>query len=203
MKTATLTPKQKDVLDYVRAYIEDHSYSPSYREIAQHLGLRSVATVAEHISTLEGKGFLNKDPLEARSLQVTPSWDERIFEIPLFGIIAAGAPISAIRTTETIEIPRSMMGRDVFALKVRGDSMVDDGILDGDYVVIQQTPSPNNGDIVVALLEEENVTLKRFYREGGKICLKPANKAYAPIYPHDVQIQGRVLGVIRQLNLAS
>ncbi len=202
MKSATLTPKQKEVLDYIRAYIEDHDYSPSYREIAQHLGVRSVATVAEHIETLHGKGYVEKDPLEARSLQVTPSWDERIFEIPLLGSIAAGAPISAIRTHETIEIPRSMMGRDVFALKVRGNSMVDDGILDGDFVVIQQTSAPRNGDIVVALLEQENVTLKRFYKEKDKICLKPANSEYAPIYAQDVQIQGRVLGVIRQLMTA-
>src|SRR5690606_9788674 len=94
----TLTPKQKAVLDYIRAYIEDHDYAPSYREIAEHLGLRSVATVAEHVETLREKGYLEKDPLEARSLQVTPTWDERTFEIPLMGSIAAGSPIAAIRT---------------------------------------------------------------------------------------------------------
>ncbi|MBI4032426.1 transcriptional repressor LexA [Candidatus Berkelbacteria bacterium] len=199
MSTKTLTPKQKTVLDYIRGFIEDHGYAPSYREIAAHLQLRSVATVAEHIETLEGKGFLEKGPLEARSLQVTPSWDERSFEIPLFGTIAAGSPIAAIRTNETIEIPRSMMGRDVFALKVRGDSMIEDGILEGDYVVIQRIREPRDGDIVVALLDQENVTLKRFYRKNGKVVLKPANKNYAPIYADDVEIQGKVLGVIRHL----
>lgn len=193
-----LTPKQKSVLDYLRAYIEDHNYAPSYREIAHHLSLKSVATVAEHVETLERKGFLSKDRLEARSIQVTPSWDERTFEVPLMGAIAAGSPIAAIRTNETIDIPRSMMGPDVFALRVRGDSMVDDGILDGDYVVIQRTSQPKNGDIVVALLEEENVTLKRYYKEKTGIRLQPANPKYPPIRTSHVDIQGKVLGVIRQ-----
>jgi len=195
-----LTPKQKSVLDYLRAYIEDHTYAPSYREIAEHLGLKSVATVSEHIETLERKGFLSKDRLEARSIQVTPAWDERTFEVPLMGAIAAGSPIAAIRTNETIDIPRSMMGPDVFALRVRGDSMVDDGILDGDYVVIQRTATPKNGDIVVALLEEENVTLKRYYKEKDVIRLQPANPKYPPIRTNQVDIQGKVLGVIRNLS---
>lgn len=201
MITTTLTPKQKTVLDYVRAFIRDHDYAPSYREIAEHLGLRSVATVAEHIATLHNKGHLEKEALEARSIQVTPLWDDRTFGIPLLGSIAAGSPIAAIRTHETIDIPRSMMGRDVFALRVSGDSMVDDGILDGDYVVIQRTEQPRNGDIVVALLEEENVTLKRYYKEKDRVRLQPANPKYGPIYTNNVQIQGRVLGVIRQLGL--
>lgn len=196
---AHLTPKQKSVLDYLRAYIEDHTFAPSYREIAQHLGLKSVATVAEHVETLERKGFLSKDRLEARSIQVTPSWDERTFEIPLMGIIAAGAPIAAIRTNETIDIPRSMMGPDVFALRVRGDSMIEDGILEGDYVVIQRTNQPKNGDIVVALLDDENVTLKRYYKEKDTIRLQPANPKYPPIRTNQVEIQGKVLGVIRSL----
>lgn len=195
----TLTPKQKLVLDYIRAYIEDHDYAPSFREIADHLNLRSVATIAQHIETLQEKGYLSKDRLEARSLQVTPAWDERVFEIPLLGAIAAGSPISAIRTKETIDIPRSMMGPDVFALRVRGDSMIDDGILDGDCVVIQRTATPKNGDIVVALLEEETVTLKRYYKEKDGVRLQPANPKYPAIRTKDVTIQGRVLGVIRQL----
>ena len=203
MGTASLTPKQKVILDYIRGYIEDHEYAPSYREIAEHFGLKSVATVAEHIGALQEKGHLDKDPLEARSLQLTPTWDERAYEIPLMGAIAAGSPIAAIRTSETIDIPRSMMGRDVFALKVSGDSMVDDGILDGDYVVIQRTDKPKNGDIVVALLEEDNVTLKRFYKEKGRIRLQPANPKYRPIYTDKASIQGKVLGVIRQLSFAS
>lgn len=203
MATTSLTPKQKVILDYIRGYIEDHEYAPSYREIAEHFGLKSVATVAEHIDALQEKGHLEKDRLEARSLQLTPTWDERAYEIPLMGAIAAGSPIAAIRTSETIDIPKSMMGRDVFALKVSGDSMVDDGILDGDYVVIQRTDKPKNGDIVVALLEEENVTLKRFYKEKGRIRLQPANPKYRPIYTDKARIQGKVLGVIRQLSFAN
>ncbi|MBI4022928.1 transcriptional repressor LexA [Candidatus Berkelbacteria bacterium] len=202
MKLATLTPKQKGILDYLRGYIEDHGYAPSYREIAEHFHLRSVATVAEHIDTLQAKGHLDKDGREARSLQLTPTWDERAYDIPLLGSIAAGSPIAALRTNETIDIPRSMMAPDVFALKVSGDSMQDDGILDGDYVVIQRTDRPRNGDIVVALLDEESVTLKRFYKERGRIRLQPANPKYKPIYTNHVNIQGRVLGVIRQLSLA-
>ncbi len=197
---AHLTPKQKSVLDYLRAFTEDHAYAPSYREIAEHLGLKSVATVAEHVETLERKGFLSKDRLEARSIQVTPAWDERTFEIPLMGAIAAGSPIAAIRTNETIDIPRSMMGPDVFALRVRGDSMIDDGILDGDYVVIRRTSTPRNGDIVVALLEQDNVTLKRYYKEKDAIRLQPANPKYPPIRTNQVDIQGKVLGVIRNLS---
>jgi repressor LexA len=191
------------VLDYVRAYIEDHEYAPSYREIAGFLGLKSVATVAEHIDTLKEKGYLNKVPTSARCIQLTPTWDERTFDIPLMGAIAAGSPIAAIRTNETIDIPRSMMGPDVFALRVSGDSMVEDGILDGDYVVIQKTLNPKNGDIVVALLEQENVTLKRFYREGDLVRLQPANPKYPPIRTNNVSIQGRVLGVIRMMSVLS
>src|SRR4030066_1040799 len=101
---------------------------------------------------------------EARSLQLTPRWDERTFEIPLLGLIAAGEPIEAIRTSETIDIPRDMMAKNVFALKVRGDSMIEEGIFDGDYIILEQTNTPNNGEIVVALLDNENVTLKRFYK---------------------------------------
>ncbi|MBI2590086.1 transcriptional repressor LexA [Candidatus Berkelbacteria bacterium] len=193
------TPKQKAVLEYLRTYINDHEYAPSYREIAQHFELKSVATVAEHIESLRLKGHICKDE-GARAVQVTPAWDERTHEIPLLGVIAAGNPIAAIRTNETIDIPRSMMGHDVYALKVSGDSMVHDGILDGDYVVIQRTKQPKNGDIVVALLEEENVTLKRYYKEKGRIRLQPANPKYPPIYTNDVSIQGRVLGVIRQFS---
>ena len=195
-----ITPKQKMVLDFVRNYIEDHDYAPSYREIASSLNLNSVATVAEHISALQTKGHLIKEQSEARSLQLTPRWDERVFEVPMLGIIAAGKPIDAIRTAETIDIPRSMMAPDVFALKVQGDSMIEDGILTGDYVIIRKTNEPKNGDIVVALLDDEYVTLKRYYKEKDYIRLQPANGKYPPIRTRHVTIQGKVLGVIRQLS---
>lgn len=193
-----LTKRQKEILDFIEEYIESHDYAPSYREIAENFKLTSVATVADHLENLKEKGYLVKDFREARSLQLTPRWDERNFEIPLSGTIAAGAPIEAIRTNETIDIPRDMVGKNVFALRVRGDSMIEDGILDGDYIIIEQTQNPNNGDIVVALLDNENATLKRFYKEKDHIRLQPANAQYRPIRVKKVIIQGRVVGVIRK-----
>ena len=194
----TLTKRQKEVLDYIEEYVNSHDYAPSYREIAEAFSLGSVATIADHIENLKEKGYLTKDYNEARSLQLTPRWDERGFEIPLIGTIAAGYPIEAIRTNETIDIPRDMMGKNVFALKVRGDSMIEDGIFDGDYIIIEQTDNPRNGEIVVALVDNENATLKRFYREKNRIRLQPANSNFKPIYSNKVIVQGRVKGVIRK-----
>lgn len=193
-----LTRRQKEVLEYLRTFIGKHDYAPSYREVADHFGFSSVATVAEHVETLKAKGYLENAENMARSIQLTPTWDERTFSIPLLGSIAAGLPIEAVRTTETIDIPKDMMGKNVFALKVRGDSMIEDGILDGDYVIIEQIAQPKDGDIVVALLEGNNVTLKRFYRESDHIRLQPANGNYAPIRAKRVVVQGRVRGVIRK-----
>lgn len=193
-----LTRRQKEILDYLRNFIAKHDYSPSYREVAEHFGFSSVATVAEHIDTLKEKGYLENEENMARSIQLTPTWDERTFSIPLLGSIAAGFPVEAVRTTETIDIPKDMMGRHVFALRVRGDSMIEDGILDGDYVIIEQTANPKNGDIVVALLEGNNVTLKRFYKEKDHIRLQPANGNYEPIRAKRVVVQGKVRGVIRK-----
>lgn len=193
-----LTKRQKEILDFIESFIESHDYAPSYREIAEFFHLGSVATVSDHLENLEEKGYLTKDSREARSLQLTPRWDERNFEIPLMGTIAAGYPIEAIRTNETIDIPRDMMGKNVFALKVRGESMIEDGIFDGDYIIIEQTENPKNGEIVVALVDNENATLKRFYKEKGRIRLQPANSNFKPIYSNKVVIQGRVKGVIRK-----
>lgn len=193
-----LTPRQTEILRYIEEYVETNDYAPSYREIADALQLRSVATVAEHIDALKTKGYLNKEPTLARSVQLTPVWDERSFEIPLLGSIAAGRPIEAIRTNETITVPRDMMGPNVFALKVRGDSMIDDGIFDGDYVIIEKVAQPKQGEVVVALLDGEAVTLKRFYLEKGRVKLQPRNPKYKPLYPKKVMVQGRVKGVIRK-----
>lgn len=195
-----LTRRQKEVLDYLKVFITKHEYAPSYREIADHFNYASVATVAEHIDSLKSKGYLENEENMARSIQLTPTWDERTFSVPLLGGIAAGLPIEAVRTSETIDIPRDMMGKNVFALRVRGDSMIEDGILDGDYVVIEQTQNPKNGDIVVALLEGNGVTLKRFYRETDHIRLQPANGRYQPIRAKRVVVQGKVRGVIRKFH---
>ncbi|MCX6809516.1 MAG: transcriptional repressor LexA [Candidatus Berkelbacteria bacterium] len=197
-KQLPLTKRQTEILNFIKSFIDENDYAPSYREIAKALGLSSVATVAEYINVLEQKGHLTRQSSCARALQLTPSWDERTFEVPLIGIIAAGHPIEAIRTNETIDIPRDMMGPSVFALKVSGDSMKDDGIFDGDYVIIEKTNNPRNGDIVVALVDNDNVTLKRFFREKRRIRLQPANKTYKPIYTKKALVQGRLRGVIRK-----
>ncbi len=193
-----LTKRQRQILDYLDSFIDEKGYAPSYREIAEYFDLSSVSTVAEHIDALAHKGYLNREANEARSLQLTPTWVEDTFEVALMGTIAAGSPIQAIRTRETIDIPRDMMGPNVFALRVRGNSMIEDGIFDGDYVIIEQADTAKNGDIVVALIDRENVTLKRFYKEKDHIRLQPANKSMKPIRVKDVTVQGKVKGVIRK-----
>ncbi len=197
-----LTRKQKDILEFIRHFIDDNGYAPSYREIAHYFELSSTGTVAEYINILEEKGYLTKDAMEARAIQLTPSFDDgvELHSIQLMGIIDAGRPIEAIRTNETIDIPRDMMGRKTFALRVRGESMIEDGILEGDYVIIEQTASPKNGDIVVALIDNANATLKRFYDEKANIRLQPANKTMKPMFfkKDRVTIQGKVRGVIRK-----
>lgn len=198
-----LTPKQKEILGFIEEFIEQNDYAPSYREIAEHFGFSSVATVAEHIENLKLKGYLNSDTSGYRSLKVTgvevePDSIFSGFSIPLLGAIQAGKPIEAVRTSETLEIPRDMMSKNVFALKVKGDSMKDDGILEGDYVVVEPCTNPRNGEIVVALINKDEVTLKRFYREKDHIRLQPANAKYQPIRVKKVVIQGKVRGVIRK-----
>lgn len=197
-----LTKRQKEILEYLRNFIEENGYAPSFREIAYYFDFSSTGTVAEYVSILEEKGYITKDALEARAIQLTPSFDDgtMLFAIPLSGVIDAGRPIEAIRTHETIDIPRDMMGRKTFALRVRGTSMIDDGILDGDYVIIEQCNAARNGEIVVALVDKENATLKRFYNEKAGIRLQPANSSMKPMIfsKKRVTIQGKVKGVIRK-----
>lgn len=197
-----LTKRQKEILEYLRNFIEENGYAPSYREIAYYFEFSSVGTVAEYVSILQEKGYITKDAMEARAIQLTPAFDDglEIFNIPLEGVIDAGRPIEAIRTHETIDIPRDMMGKKTFALRVRGESMIEDGILDGDYVIIEQTNAARNGDIVVALVDNENATLKRFYDEKDGVRLQPANSSMKPMHfaKKRVTIQGKVRGVIRK-----
>lgn len=204
-----LTKRQHEVLEFIESFIRHHDYAPTFRDIAAAFNFSSVATVADHVETLQQKGYLTKRRLAARAIQlIAPTHaglDDRFADVvdglgtvPLLGAIAAGTPIEAIETNLTIDIPRDMTGPNVFALRVRGDSMVDDGILDGDYVIVEQTNEPKNGDIVVALLDTGGVTLKRFYRERNRIRLQPANANYAPIFADNPTIQGKVRGVIRR-----
>ena len=202
-----LTKRQKEILDYVTQYLEVHGYAPSYREIAEAFKLGSVATVAEHVDTLISKGLLRKNENEARSLQlVQPSEEEfessQAVGLPIMGMIAAGQPIETISGhAETLEVPPFMVGRKhSYVLQVRGESMKDAGIMDGDYVVIQEKPEPSRGDMVVALVNGE-ATLKRYYKEKDHIRLQPENATMEPILVKPgtpFEIQGICIGVIRK-----
>lgn len=202
-----LTKRQKEILDYVTQYIEIHGYAPSYREIAEAFKLGSVATVAEHVDTLIAKGLLRKNENEARSLQLIQPTEED-FEsshavgLPIMGMIAAGQPIETISGhTETLEVPPFMVGRKhSYVLQVRGESMKDAGVMDGDYVVIQEKPDPSRGDMVVALVNGE-ATLKRYFKEKDHIRLQPENATMDPILVKPgtpFEIQGICIGVIRK-----
>ncbi|HOB76037.1 MAG TPA: transcriptional repressor LexA [Phycisphaerae bacterium] len=196
-----LTPKQMRILMLVRDYQRKHGYSPTMQEIADVLGITKV-TVFEHVSGLEKKGLLRRSRHRARSLELTQRVefpDESGATLPLVGHIAAGSPIEAIENPETIELDslfKSSAG--VYALRVRGDSMIDEHIRDGDLVVVERRETARDGETVVALLDDGEATLKKFYREGKKVRLQPANPAYAPIYVDNIRIQGVVVGVLRR-----
>lgn len=196
-----LTKKQAEVLHFVKEFLATHAYAPSYREIAEGLGLSSPATIFEHIRALHSKGFLRLDEGEARSVELAPKvgWFTKAIELPLVGSIAAGQPIEAIQEHERIAIPIELLPNlNCFVLQVKGDSMIDDGIFNGDYVVVERNFYPKNGDVVVALLKREHATLKRYYREQNRIRLQPANRKMKPIYVRNPVIQGIARAVLRR-----
>lgn len=195
-----LTKRQKEILTFVDNFIIRHDYAPSYREIANSFDYKSTATVAEFIEILTQKGYLKKDPSMARSLQLMPIVDQNTQEVALLGTIAAGQPIEAIRTSETVYVPKDMVKKGVFALRVRGDSMIEEGIFDGDYVIIEPTNTAKNGEIVVALIDNDKATLKRYYLKKKWISLEPANGKMKPIRTKKALIQGKVRGVIRKFH---
>ncbi|RME40869.1 MAG: transcriptional repressor LexA [Planctomycetota bacterium] len=198
-----LTPRQMDVLRMIRDVRRTHGYSPTLQEMADELGISKI-TVFEHVEGLVERGLLVRDPHKARSLEPTPRGlsclpDERPTRIPLVGRIAAGCPIEAVEDNEFIDLEEMFTSRyPVGVLTVSGDSMIDDQICDGDLVVYERRSTARNGDIVVALIDGEEATLKRFYREKNRVRLQPANERYKPIYPKNVEIQGVVIGVIRR-----
>jgi repressor LexA len=198
-----LTKKQRQILDYVESFVEGNGYSPSYEEIADHFGYSSLATVHEHLTNLETKGFLRKNYNKSRSLEIVHAdLHAPALELPLLGQVAAGLPIEALEDAqETVTVPHDMVRRgNNYVLRVRGDSMIDEQISDGDYIVVNSRQTAENGEMVVALVHGENATVKKFYREGTRVRLQPANPAMDPMYfPSDeVQIQGIVVGVIRR-----
>ncbi|GIU77198.1 MAG: LexA repressor [Bryobacteraceae bacterium] len=207
-----LTPRQKEVLDFLVAYLERHGFSPSFEEIAAGLNLSSLATVHKHISALEQKGYVRRRFNESRSIEVSPDYLEaererlegrrgRHKEVPLLGRIAAGSPVESVAMPETLNLGEFTESENVYALQVKGDSMIEDHICSGDFVLVERVAEVRDGEIVVALVDGMETTLKRLYREpGGKIRLQPANAEMAPIYvePERLEIQGRVLAVLRK-----
>ena len=197
-----LTKRQREILDYLNEFIQQHGYAPSLEEIGRRFGLSSLATVHKHLTNLQEKGFIKRAWNRSRSVELVPTRaGGRTLELPLLGYVAAGAPIDAITTTETIAVPDNLVGRlDTYVLRVRGDSMIDEQIRDGDYVIIEDRKNAENGEMVIALLGGTEVTLKKFYRENGHIRLQPANPAMQPLVigADHVQIQGVVVGVMRK-----
>jgi repressor LexA len=209
-----LTPRQKQVLDFLVLYTEKNGFSPSFEEIAGGLNLASLATVHKHITALEQKGYLKRRYNESRSIEVAESYKsaerERLQElvgtrasvqVPLLGRIAAGNPVEAVASPETLNFADFAGSTETYALQVRGDSMIDDHICSGDYVLVERVTQPRDGEIVVALINGDETTLKRIYREpDGMFRLQPANSAMDPILVRgeDLQVQGRVLAVLRK-----
>lgn len=198
-----LTPRQQQILEFIRGYSEAKGFAPSLQEIQSHLGLASVATVHKHVKNLQDRGALRREFHRSRALEVV---DEStvgtgVVELPLMGLVAAGLPIEAIDPGETIRVPEDMVGRArTFVLKVRGDSMIEDCIQDGDFVIVEERITARNGEMVVACIGSSDVTLKRFYREGDRVRLQPANPRFEPILVSDgdFRIQGVVVGVLRR-----
>lgn len=197
-----LSKRQSELLKFITEYLTQHGYPPSYQEIADNFKLSSRATVHEHIQTLREKGYLKLQEGVKRSLEPTKKFIDfaRSVFVPFVGLITAGQPIQAIEEKETIAVPAELVKDplNTYVLRVKGSSMIEDGIFDGDYVVAERNPSPKNGDVVVALLHNEYATLKKFYREKDRIRLQPANSSMKPIYVKDINIQGVVRAVIRK-----
>jgi len=206
MTLPPLTKKQKEVLNAIENFIQENGYTPSYREIAETLGLSSPSTVHQHVQALCEKGVINTgEDGSARSIELceTEQMSPLSVMLPLAGIITAGEPIEAVEQNEAMAIPTDFVldSQNSYVLKVKGRSMIEDGIFDGDYVVIERNHSPHNGDVVVALLDNQFATLKRFYREKDHIRLQPANSTMDPfIIRGDINIQGIVRAVIRKFS---
>lgn len=204
-----LTRRQKEVVDFIAEFVDENGYSPSYEEIARALKLASLATVHKHITALQTKNYLKRAHNQSRSVDLAPKYlierqrirRQQSLEVPLLGRIAAGRPVESVETRATLSFADFLTHSDTYALEVRGDSMIDDHICDGDMILVEKTAEARDGDIVVALVDGMETTLKRIYREpGGNVRLQPANSTMKPIYARadNVQIQGRLLAVLRK-----
>jgi repressor LexA len=208
--------RKQRIIEYIAETVRQRGYPPSVREIAEAVGLASTSAVHHHLEALDREGLLERGATHSRALRLTPAAQMRAggysssmsqmaakaFTLPVIGEIAAGGPIEAYQdASETLSVPEALAaGADAYVLKVRGDSMIDAHITDGDFVVIRKQDTARNGDIVVAQVEENAVTLKRFFKEKNKVRLQPANESYAPMYYDDVRIQGKLIGVIRRVD---
>lgn len=212
MDMRRLSPRQQHILEYIHQYVREHGYPPSVREIGRAVGLKSSSTVHGHLARLEAHGFLRRDASKPRAIELLhipghrrrtggagAARAPRVRHVPLLGRVAAGQPILAVQDPEsTFPLPSAWVGDEpVFMLRVQGDSMIDAGILSGDLLVVRQQDTAADGDIVVALLDDD-VTVKRFFREAQRIRLQPANQHMEPIYTNQVRILGRVIGLMRQ-----
>jgi repressor LexA len=215
----SLNPRQRQILDYLREHSRDHSYPPTVREIGRAVGLSSSSTVQNHLNTLETRGYITRDPAKSRTVEIVDAQESRgefrgesrgrsnIVNLPLIGRVAAGTPVLAVENVEEhLNVGTEIAGGDdSYALTVHGESMIDAGIHDGDIVVVSpRKDAPANGTIVVARIENENtgeseVTVKRFFREAGRIRLQPENSTMEPIYARELELEGVVVAVIRLL----
>ena len=197
-----LTRRQREIYDFIRSFVSEKGYSPSLEEIGDEFGLSSVATVHKHVHHLVEKGFLRKSWNRSRSVEPVEEPGAVSVSLPLLGFVAAGAPIEAVEVPETIDVPQELVRKqgESFVLRVRGDSMIDEQIRDGDYIVVESQPDAPDGETVVALIRNQDVTLKKIYRRGRTVRLEPANPAVPPIEvpAADVQIRGVVRGLIRR-----
>jgi repressor LexA len=200
------TQRQKEILDYITRFIERHGYEPSYAQIARHFGVSSKATIAKHIAALERRGLISRRDTDGAfnlAVKVEERPSEAICEVPLLGRIAAGAPLDAVEDSEPISIPRFLLGRvrpeRVYALRVTGDSMIDEHICDGDIALIENRTEARDGEIVVALIDGARATLKRLFRFGPEVELRPANSQLAPMRlpATSVRVQGIFRGLLR------
>jgi len=199
-----LTKRQREILNYLTAYSEQNGFAPSFEEIAENFSYNSLATVHEHLTNLERKGYIKRNYNESRAIEILPSEaSPRALELPLLGTVAAGLPIEAMEQNETFCVPETLVGRggSHYVLRVRGNSMIDEQIRDGDFVVVNERQRADNGEMVIALVNGTSATVKKYYRErDGRIRLQPANEMMPPIYVHenDIAIQGIVVGVMRR-----
>lgn len=200
-----LTKRQRQILDFLRSFLEEHGYAPSFDEIARAFGFASLATVHEHVSNLQRKGYIRRSYNQSRSIELAEDGvlHPRALELPLLGRVAAGAPIEAVPDGESLAVPEDMVrkGQRCFVLRVQGDSMIDEHIQDGDYIVVASQPTAADGEVVVALVGGEAATVKKLYREPPhRVRLQPANPAMEPLVvdADDVAVQGVVVGLIRK-----